>query len=338
MEKKVYIWGTGKYYNWIRRWLKNVIIVGFVSSDTISNFEGVSVFKSIDDAMIQNADYLIIASIYTDEIVRKLLNSKFTLWEKILVLEPTPMTKMMELRDSDNTVLDENFYNQFSSLYGSINVGERIMPQPNYNPRKMVSLDIDPVRKYTLSMICDEIELNNIQGDTAEFGVFTGEFAKEINAVFHDRKLFLFDTFEGFPERDIESASQFSTNVVSFTEACKNTNIELVMSKMEHPEQVVVYKGLFPESTESIDYAQRFSFVSIDVDFKDNTLAGLKFFYPRMSKGGYMMVHDYNNKNENGDFGMMVKEAISEYQSEMNEVLVRFPICDRGGTVVIQKI
>lgn len=36
----------------------------------------------------------------------------------------------------------------------------------------------------------------------AEGGVFQGDFAKEINRCFPNNKLFLFDTFEGFDERD----------------------------------------------------------------------------------------------------------------------------------------
>ena len=40
-------------------------------------------------------------------------------------------------------------------------------------------------------------------GNVAEGGVFEGYFAKRINAAFPDRKLYLFDTFEGFDNRDI---------------------------------------------------------------------------------------------------------------------------------------
>ena len=39
----------------------------------------------------------------------------------------------------------------------------------------------------------------------AELGVYRGEFAKEINKVFPDRTLYLFDTFEGFAEQDCDT-------------------------------------------------------------------------------------------------------------------------------------
>jgi len=42
-----------------------------------------------------------------------------------------------------------------------------------------------------------------VLGCVAECGVFQGEFALEINRVFPDKKLYLFDTFSGFDKRDV---------------------------------------------------------------------------------------------------------------------------------------
>ena len=47
------------------------------------------------------------------------------------------------------------------------------------------------------------------KGECAEAGVFEGDFAKWINQYFPDRKLYLFDTFEGFDMRDIEKEKPF---------------------------------------------------------------------------------------------------------------------------------
>ena len=43
-----------------------------------------------------------------------------------------------------------------------------------------------------------------VEGVAAELGVYRGDFAKEINRVFPERKLYLFDTFEGFPENALQ--------------------------------------------------------------------------------------------------------------------------------------
>ena len=44
----------------------------------------------------------------------------------------------------------------------------------------------------------------NMPGDMAEIGVYRGEFAAHLNRVFPQKKLYLFDTFEGFPEQEIK--------------------------------------------------------------------------------------------------------------------------------------
>lgn len=337
--RNVYVWGTGKYYQWIKKYLVNVNIIGFISLWGEKEFEGKKVHNAITNEMMQNVDYLLIASIYTDDLVKNMIFTGFSAWDKVVVFEPTPLTYMLGLRSSEPEIIRENFFNHFSAEYGSKNVRSIIMPVPNYAITEMIFPNTDPVRKYVLSMIGNEINANSVVGDVAEFGVFTGDFAMELNMVFRDRKLLLFDTFEGFPEEDIEDAKKYSSKIDSFCEAVKNTNIEIVISKMRYPEQVETYKGRFPQSTVNLDGSRKFAFVSIDVDFKENTLAGLRYFYPRLSSGGYIMLHDYNNKDEdNGDFGLMVKAAIKEFEGEIGHKVVKVPICDRGGTCVITKI
>jgi O-methyltransferase len=62
----------------------------------------------------------------------------------------------------------------------------------------------DYFRLSSLELAAYEIYANNIKGNVAELGVFRGDFAKFINMSFPDRKLYLFDTFEGFDKKDIE--------------------------------------------------------------------------------------------------------------------------------------
>ena len=54
-----------------------------------------------------------------------------------------------------------------------------------------------------LERMAQLLQENNIVGCVAEGGVFQGEFAKEINRVFPESTLYLFDTFTGFDARDV---------------------------------------------------------------------------------------------------------------------------------------
>jgi O-methyltransferase len=57
---------------------------------------------------------------------------------------------------------------------------------------------------------------------------------------------------------------------------------------------VAFYKGFFPQTAGRPRDAV-FSFVHLDVDLYQSTLEGLKFFYPRPSRGGILLSHDYKS-------------------------------------------
>ena len=164
-------------------------------------------------------------------------------------------------------------------------------------------------------------------GVIAEAGVFQGEFASILNDCFPDRTLYLFDTFEGFDERDIayESANQFSTAAKGHLNI---TSEELVLSKMKHPEKCIIKKGYFPETAKAIN--ESFCYVNLDMDLYKPTLEGLRFFYPLLVHGGIITVHDFFSEGYNG-----VNEALKEFLRE-NPSIVPFPIGD-GVSIAIQK-
>jgi O-methyltransferase len=57
---------------------------------------------------------------------------------------------------------------------------------------------------------------------------------------------------------------------------------------------------------------------------------GLHFFYENLSPGGYIMLHDYNNRGYKG-----VKAALRKFSEEKK--VPYFPICDACGSAIIMK-
>ena len=161
----------------------------------------------------------------------------------------------------------------------------------------------------------------NIQGDMAEVGVYTGEFCKLFNRYFPERKLFLFDTFEGF---DSNRDTVNEVDVDNF----KDTSVDVVIGKMKSPENCIIRKGYFPDTAKGIE--GQFSLVSLDCDLYKPILAGLEFFYPRLVPGGYIFVHDFGSYHYEE-----VKKAVFEY-CERNQMAI-FPIVDRCLSVIISK-
>jgi O-methyltransferase len=159
----------------------------------------------------------------------------------------------------------------------------------------------------------------SIAGSVAEGGVFRGEFACEINRVFPDKKLYLFDTFTGFDERDISIEKR--NNYSEYGEAhLSTTSEELVLKKLPHADNVTICKGYFPETTKGID--DKFCFVNLDFDLYQPTFAGLEYFYPRMICGGIILIHDYFSEGYKG-----VKDAVKTFDRKV-EGIKMFPIGD----------
>ncbi|MDR3091884.1 MAG: class I SAM-dependent methyltransferase [Clostridiales bacterium] len=166
----------------------------------------------------------------------------------------------------------------------------------------------------------------NISGAAAECGVFRGAFAKEINKAFPDRKLYLFDTFTGFDERDI--AREPSVSKCIEAGLSNQTSIETVMGKMKHPENVIIKKGYVPETFAGVD--EVFAFVSLDMDLYAPTLAALEFFAPRMSPGGVICMHDWYN-----EIVFHIKDALYDFERRSGRRLNKIPLCDELSMVLV---
>jgi len=186
------------------------------------------------------------------------------------------------------------------------------------------------IRASSLALISKEIYDKNIAGSVAELGVFRGDFAKLINEVFFDRRLFLFDTFEGFDLKELEMEIK-NGYLKGKEDNFSDTNVELVLNKMKYKENCIVKKGLFPTSVINEDINDRFAFVSLDADLFEPIYAGLHYFYEKLSKGGYIMVHDYTINRYTG-----VKTAVRKFSEEKGVGYV--PICDSAGSVIITKM
>ena len=118
---------------------------------------------------------------------------------------------------------------------------QRMVPTPaQLNPHNLPEKDLsnDYVRLATLELLCRRLE--GVPGAAAELGVYRGFFARCINLLLPERKLYLFDSFEGFTEE--ANASE------SFQAAHANTTIEKVLAIMPHRSMVTVKPGFFPES------------------------------------------------------------------------------------------
>lgn len=184
----------------------------------------------------------------------------------------------------------------------------------------------DYVRKSFLEMASKE--LDHVEGSVAEIGVYQGEFAKFINQVFPNRTFYLFDTFKGFDQRDMDIELNRKFIHRDKTGHLGDTSIEYVKEKMLYPEKCIFKQGYFPETAKGIN--DQFVFVSIDVDLYKPTIEALNFIYPLLTSPGFMLVHDYNINRYKG-----ATEAVKKFRDDNKLTLV--PIGDKGGSAIFVK-
>ena len=160
----------------------------------------------------------------------------------------------------------------------------------------------------------------------AELGVYRGQTARQLQLMAPQRQLFLFDTFEGFREKDLEDESG---KALSYTTASfADTSMALVQEKLSSLDNIHFFKGDFSALIPEIPEV-KYALVSIDADLAVPTLAGLRYFYPRLCPGGVIIVHDYN---ENWPSLM---EAVDAFLSTIPEQPTLIP--DQDNSLVIVK-
>jgi hypothetical protein len=186
--------------------------------------------------------------------------------------------------------------------------------------------DADLVRLLFLVANIKQLASEDIQGDIAELGVFRGNAAKVLHELALERELYLLDTFSGFSGNDLTENEPTHSVTGDF-----NAGLDEVKSFVGEHKSIHYIPGYFPDTAAHIPEDARFAFVNLDVDLYEPMKAGLEFFYPRLSKGGMMALHDYANSCWPG-----VKKAVDEFLADKPERLVILP--DRSGSASFRKI
>ena len=213
------------------------------------------------------------------------------------------------------------------SIYARYLVGSRGMKFPPFeaNLAKIVRNSGDPVRYGSCALAIAGVERDGIPGAFAEVGVWRGDTSRLIHLQAPHRTLHLFDTFNGFPSADLEDAKP--ADAMRFRE----TSVAAVKSRLDNTDNVVFHVGRFPETAQGLEN-EIFSFVMLDLDIYKPTLAALHFFYPRMSRGGYCFIHDFNSPESDS----AIRRAATSFFSDKPELLIELP--DTWGSVMVRKM
>ena len=199
------------------------------------------------------------------------------------------------------------------------------MKFPTYGPdvARNIRHSADPARYTTMALAIRTIQREKIVGDFAEVGVYRGATSRFLVHCAPERTLYLFDTFAGFAIGDRESENSADSRFQDTSEA-------IVQRALGGAKNAIVRRGYFPETAAGLEDRQ-FAFVLLDLDVHAPTAAGLAFFYPRLTPGGYCFVHDFNSPESNS----ACRRALIEFLADKPERILEIP--DRWGSAVFRK-
>jgi O-methyltransferase len=171
----------------------------------------------------------------------------------------------------------------------------------------------DPIRYSAIALALEMIKRDGLSGAYAELGVYRGDLTEFICQFSDETNVYLFDTFAGFPDADRGGYDRMFSD----------TSEQAVRRRVGHA-HVIFRAGYFPDTAKGLE-DERFSFVSLDADLYKPMLAGLEFFVPRLTKGGYLFLHDYHSP-------FPVAKAVADFGLSN---FIELP--DKGGSLIMRK-
>lgn len=204
--------------------------------------------------------------------------------------------------------------------------------------------------KYSIVVLLDSVHhiiTNKIEGDIVECGVWRGGSIMAIAKMLIDLKnqskeIYLFDTFEGMtkPDKEIdfdirgtsmlekfekmkiteESSNWMCSSLLEVKKAVYSTGYDkekfhFIQGKVEHT---------LPQKS-----PKKISLLRLDTDFYQSTKHEMINLFPRLSKGGIIIIDDYGSH-------LGSKKAVDEYLSENNIILFLCRIGEGGIRVGIK--
>jgi O-methyltransferase len=199
-------------------------------------------------------------------------------------------------------------------------VNERSLPPGLKRMKRRYS---DKIRFFNWWIQVGRLKREQVPGVFVELGVYKGDSARVIHRMDRDRPLHLFDTFTGFPAGDLHGETGEAATYTP--ENFADTDIAAVMSRIGDEHNIIIHQGYFPDS--AADFREPVALANIDADLYMPTRAGLERFYPLLSPGGVILVHDYNHKWPG------VMQAVDEFVRTIPEAMILLP--DTAGTAMI---
>ncbi|MGZ0017467.1 TylF/MycF/NovP-related O-methyltransferase [Yeosuana sp. AK3] len=231
--------------------------------------------------------------------------------------------------------IKKKIYNRFFKEYQKSNISNIVI---NYSDMQGDEKQIiEEVKEYTLtnperivSLIraIKHIEKFDIDGDIVECGVWKGgsmmAALKALESLkSFKREIYLYDTFEGMSEpSEVDKSVRGESATKAFLSKdevwgrieCFSTlnEVENNISKIDYPNKKIHFiKGKVEETIPKVKIPEKIAVLRLDTDWYESTKHEMEHLYPRLVKGGIIIIDDYGHWQG-------CKQAVDEYLFENN--------------------
>jgi O-methyltransferase len=143
-----------------------------------------------------------------------------------------------------------------------------------------------------------QVIMANVEGDVVELGCYRGLTSIELQRViarFHsEKKLYLYDSFAGLPDKVAQDASPVGVQFKAGELPASKQEVINLFKKSGLP-MPVIKKAWFSDLTPQ-DLPEQIAFAFLDGDFYESIMDSLKLIWPKLTKGAVVIVDDYQNE------------------------------------------
>lgn len=211
--------------------------------------------------------------------------------------------------------------------------------------RKVASYTMTtPERLLALINAVRYIVNNNISGDLVECGVWRGGSMMAMALTLlklnvQDRELYLYDTFEGMPK---PTAKDFIGQLSAFIEFDKNKisadssnwcyaslkEVKTALYSTKYPTKKIHFLKGKVENTIPKTIPNQIAILRLDTDFYESTYHELIHLFPRLVRGGVLILDDYGSWTGS-------KQATDEYISQ-NKIKILLNSIDKDARIAVK--
>ena len=198
------------------------------------------------------------------------------------------------------------------------------------------SLVSDQVSKQEITIVLNQLQQvlsNDVVGDVVELGCYKGAtslfLARLLKECLSNKKLWLYDSFQGLPEKspkdDVQLGDSFQVGELAATKAEVLRNF--AHANLSRP---IIKKGWFSDLTDA-DLPPEICFAYLDGDYYDSIVDSFRLCQNKLTPGAVVVVDDYTNPQLPG-----VAIAVDEWCQCNSVKISRFET--RDSLAVIQLV